>query len=75
MWLGGYCTFYGFYIHVCKVVLVNYMSRRVIRHAACVHSVSLCCPCVVPELVKDGSRCVGVTRMPGLQLIVMLCKF
>ncbi len=50
----------GFYIHVCKVVPVNYMGRHVIRHAACVHSASLCCPCAVPELEKDG---VGVLEL------------
>ena len=36
------------------------MSRHVIRHAACVHRASLCCPCVVPELEKDG---VGVLEL------------
>lgn len=41
-------------------MLVNYVSRHVIRHAACAHSGSVCCPCVVPELEKDG---VGVLEL------------
>lgn len=59
-----YC---GFYNHVCKLVPVNYVSGHVIRHAACVHSASLCCPCVVPELEKDGVGVLALTRMPRLQ--------
>lgn len=56
----GKLDFCGFYIHACKVVLVNYMSRHVTCHAACVHSASLCCSCVVPELVTHG---VGVLEL------------